>query len=147
MSSPAEIARQTIEIVNATGSTDEAMAGLESRMHPDIEWVNPEDAIEGGTRRGLAGMRLMFDNFFAGFGGASTMDIEEVEGRGDHALVISRPHVRGESSGADVARAAGGPDLHDREWADLQDRMALRHRRGALPLRARELAPCPVESS
>ena len=102
MAEPAEIARRTIEIVNSSGSADEAMAGLEPHLHPDIEWVNPEDAIEGGTRRGLTGMRLMFDNFFAGFGGASTTDVEEVESRGDRALVVGRPHVRGESSGADV---------------------------------------------
>ena len=102
MAEPAEIARRTIEIVNSSGSADEAMAGLEPHLHPDIEWVNPEDAIEGGTRRGLTGMRLMFDNFFAGFGGDSTTDVEEVEGRGDRALVVGRPHVRGESSGADV---------------------------------------------
>ena len=102
MTGPAEIARRTIEIVNSSGSTDEAMAGLEPHLHPEIKWVNPEDAIEGGTRRGLAGMRLMFENFFAGFGGASTTDVEEVEGRGDRALVVGRPHVRGESSGAEV---------------------------------------------
>ena len=78
------------------------MSALEPLLHPEIVWVNPHDAIEGGTRRGLAGMRLMFDNFFAGFGAASTSDIEEVAERGDLALIVARPHVRGESSGADV---------------------------------------------
>ena len=32
-------------------------------MDPEIEWVNPEDAIESGTRKGLAGMRTAFENF------------------------------------------------------------------------------------
>ena len=103
MPTPAEIARRAIEIVDSSGSADEAMAGLGPHLHPDIEWVNPEDAIEGGTRRGLTGMRLMFENFFAGFGAASTTDVEEIEERGDRALVVSRPQMRGESSGADVA--------------------------------------------
>jgi ketosteroid isomerase-like protein len=102
MPTPAEIARRTVDIVNSSASADEAMTGLELHLHPEIEWVNPEDAIEGGTRRGLTGMRLMFENFFAGFGGESTTDVEEIEGRGDRALVVGRPHVRGESSGADV---------------------------------------------
>ena len=32
----------------------------------------------------------------------STTDVEEIEGRGDRALVVSRPQIRGESSGAVV---------------------------------------------
>jgi SnoaL-like domain len=101
-SQPAEIARRVIELVNSSPSADEAMSALEPFLHPEIEWVNPHDAIEGGTRRGLAGMRLMFDNYFGGFGAASTTDLEEVKERGDLALTVGRPHVRGESSGADV---------------------------------------------
>jgi hypothetical protein len=102
MPASAEIARRTIEIVSSSASPDEAMTGLEPLLHPEIVWVNPEDAIEGGTRRGLNGMRLMFENFFAGFGGASTIEVEEIEGRGDRALAVSRPQMRGESSGAAV---------------------------------------------
>ena len=102
MAEPTEIALGMMEIVNSSASADEAMAGLEARFHPEIEYVNPEDAIEGGTRRGLDGMRLVFENYYAGVGGASTTDIEEVEGRGDRALVVGRPHLRGESSGVEV---------------------------------------------
>lgn len=91
-----------MENVNASGTASEAIEALEPILHPDIEWINPRDAIEGGTRRGLAGMRLVFDNFFAGFGADSTMDIEEVEERGGRALMVIRPQIRGESSGADV---------------------------------------------
>jgi ketosteroid isomerase-like protein len=107
MAEPAEIARRMMEIVNSSESPGEAMEALEPHLHPEIEYVNPPDAIEGGTRRGHAGMRLMFENFFAGAGANATTDIEEVEGRGDRALVVGRPHLRGESSGVDVL----GPEV------------------------------------
>jgi hypothetical protein len=107
MPGPADIARRTMESVNASGSASEAIAALEPLIHPDIEWVNPHDAIEGGTRRGLSGMRLVFDNFFAGFGASSTMEFEGVEERGDRALIVLRPQIRGESSGVDVP----GPEI------------------------------------
>ncbi len=103
MLTPAETARRAIEIVDSSASADEAMAGLGPHLHPEIEWVNPVDAIEGGTRHGLTGMRLMFENYFAGFGESSTTEVEELEGRGDRALLVSRPQMRGESSGAAVA--------------------------------------------
>ena len=90
-----------MQILNSSESPDEAMAALEPHLHPEIEYVNPPDAIEGGTRRGLSGMRAVFDNFY-GAGGAGTTDVKEIEERGDRALVTGRPHIRGASSGADV---------------------------------------------
>jgi hypothetical protein len=42
-------------------------------MHPDIEWVNPPDPIETGTRRGRSG----FQEAESGFGRAySSIEIE-----------------------------------------------------------------------
>jgi ketosteroid isomerase-like protein len=78
------------------------MAGLEELMHPNIEFVNPEDAIEGGTRKGFAGMRTAFENFFEGAGHAATVEIEEVRERGELVFVRMRIHARGTSSGAEV---------------------------------------------
>jgi ketosteroid isomerase-like protein len=92
-----------MEIMNSSRSVDEAMAALEPRLHPEIEWVNPDDAIEPGTRRGLDGMRLVLENLYDGAGAASTAEVEEIEGRGDRVLIVARPHVRGETSGAELA--------------------------------------------
>ena len=39
------------EVMNRKESADAVMAELEELMDPEIEWVNPEDAIESGTRR------------------------------------------------------------------------------------------------
>jgi ketosteroid isomerase-like protein len=63
-----EIARRAFEAMNRSESADAVMAELEELMDPEIEWVNPEDGIESGTRKGLAGMRTALENFYEGAG-------------------------------------------------------------------------------
>jgi ketosteroid isomerase-like protein len=104
-----ELVRRGFEVINRSeGSVDAVMAGLEELMHPNIELVNPEDAIEGGTRKGFAGMRTYFENFFDGAGRAATFEIEEVRERGELVFVRMRIHARGTSSGAEVVSPPGG---------------------------------------
>ena len=91
-----------MESINSSRSADEAMAALEPLLHPDIEWVNPPDAIEPGTRRGMDGMRLMLENLFAGGGPGWSNEIEGIDETDGRALVLGRPWVHGESSGAEV---------------------------------------------
>ena len=97
-----EIVRRYGEVINRSESVDAVMAELEKLMHPDIELVNPEDAIEGGTRKGLAGMRTATENFFDGAGRAARVEVEEVHERGDRVFVRLRVHARGASSGAEA---------------------------------------------
>jgi ketosteroid isomerase-like protein len=97
-----EIVRRYGEVINRSESVDAVMAELEDLIHPEIEWVNPEDAIEGGTRKGLAGMRTALENFFDGAGRAATVEIEEVHERGDRVFVRLRVHARGAASGAEA---------------------------------------------
>jgi ketosteroid isomerase-like protein len=97
-----ELVRRAYEVINRSESVDAAMAELEGLMHPEIEFVNPEDAIEGGTRKGLAGMRTALQNFFAGAGSRATMELEQVQARGDRVFVRLRVHARGASSGAEA---------------------------------------------
>lgn len=78
------------------------MAELKDLIHPEIEWVNPEDAIEGGTRKGLAGVRTALENFFDGAGRAATIELEQVYERGNRVLARLRIHARGSSSGAEA---------------------------------------------
>lgn len=96
------IARRIFEIVSFRESVDEAMADLEPLLDPEIEWVNPADAIEGGIRKGLTGMRTVIENFIAGAGTGATLEIMEVDDRGDRVFVLDRIHARGASSGASV---------------------------------------------
>ena len=48
-----ELVRRAFEVINRSQSVDAVMAGLEELMHPTIELVNPEDAIEGGHAQRL----------------------------------------------------------------------------------------------
>jgi ketosteroid isomerase-like protein len=97
-----EQVRRAFDVINSGESVDAVMAGLEELMHPEIEFVNPEDAIEGGTRKGFAGIRTAFENFFDGAGRAATVEIEEVRERGERVFVRVRIHARGATSGAEA---------------------------------------------
>lgn len=97
-----QIVRRTIEVINSSESVDEAMSAFEPLMDPEIEWVNPEDAIERGTRRGADGMRKVLENFIAGAGGGATAELEELEERGDRVFIRGRLHARGDRSGAEA---------------------------------------------
>jgi SnoaL-like protein len=76
--------------------------------HPEIEFVNPEEAIEGGTRQGLAAIRTVVENFFDGAGRAATIELEQVYERGNRVLARFRIHARGSSSGAEAVGPPGG---------------------------------------
>jgi hypothetical protein len=84
------------------------MAELKDLIHPEIEFVNPEEAIEGGTRQGLAGIRTVVENFFDGAGRAATIELEQVYERGSRVLARFRIHARGSSSGAEAVGPPGG---------------------------------------
>ena len=82
---------------------EEAIAtGIEEFWDPEIEYVNPEDAIEGGTRRGVAGMQTVMENLIAGVGGGATFEIEELEEKGDRVFSTMRIRARGAASGVEV---------------------------------------------
>ena len=102
-----ELVRRWYEVINRSESVDAVMAGLEDLMDPEVEYVNPADAIEGGTRKGLAGMRTAFENFFAGAGNRVTLELEQLHERGDRVLVLGRIRAKGASSGAEVVSAPG----------------------------------------
>jgi ketosteroid isomerase-like protein len=96
------IVRRVLEVISESGSVDAAMAELEQLMHPEIEFVNPEDAIERGTRTGEAGIRTVLESFIAGAGGGATLELEQVGERGGRVFTVTRIHARGASSGVEV---------------------------------------------
>jgi ketosteroid isomerase-like protein len=97
-----EIVRRVTEVFNHSESVDAAMAELEKLMHPEIEFVNPDDAIERGTRTGKDGIRTVLENVVAGAGGGATFELEEVSERGERVLALTRLRARGAASGAEV---------------------------------------------
>ena len=104
MSSQAEAPiRKFYELMSRGLSADGVIADLEALLHPDVEYVNPPDAVEPGTRRGIAGWRTAVASTLEGLGSTPTFEIEEFVARGD--LVFSRVSIRtgGTASGVEVA--------------------------------------------
>lgn len=104
MASPNEkIVRRVTEVVNTCNSVEEAIAtGVEELWDPQIEWVNPEDAVERGTRKGVAGMRTVLENLLAGAGAGATVELEELRERGDRVFTRTRIHTRGAASAIEM---------------------------------------------
>ena len=75
-------------------------------LDPEIEWVNPPDALERGTRRGVdafgSAARTVGDTFED-----VGVDIDEMLDAGDRVVVLATLHGRGRGSGADVERRQG----------------------------------------
>src|SRR2546426_5760182 len=69
-------------------------------LHPDIEWVNPEGALEPGTRRGLDS----FDQAFAAMREAFEwirIEPREFLDAGDQVVVLATFIARGRGSGVE----------------------------------------------
>jgi ketosteroid isomerase-like protein len=75
-------------------------------LDPEIEWVNPPDAIERGTRRGIEAFSDAADAVSDTFEGVG-VDIDEILDAGDEVVVLATLHGRGRGSGADVERRQG----------------------------------------
>ena len=94
------MSRENVELVRnihaalARGKSPSSL-GL---LHPDIEWVNPEGALEPGTRRGLdsfdgaiAAISEAFDRF--------RIEPREFLDAGDQVVVVATFIARGRESG------------------------------------------------
>ena len=77
------------------------MADIGELLHPEVEFVNPPDALETGTRRGADGVQLALGNYLAGVGDAD-FEIEQVIERGDKVYARGRLHGIGVSRGLDI---------------------------------------------
>ena len=75
-------------------------------LDPEIEWVNPPDAIERGVRRGLDAFSTAANAVADTFEGVG-VDIDEMLDAGDRVVVLATLHGRGRGSGAAVERRQG----------------------------------------
>ena len=96
------IVRRLFDAINEASSGDEVMAEIGAWLHTDVEFVNPADALEGGTRRGPDGIKTAIENYIAGIGPEGMFEIEQLVERGDTVFVRGRNHLRGVSSGIEV---------------------------------------------
>ena len=75
-------------------------------LDPEIEWVNPPDAVERGTRRGIDEFATAASAVGDTFEGVR-LDIDEMFDAGDRVVVLATLHGRGRGSGAKVERRQG----------------------------------------
>jgi ketosteroid isomerase-like protein len=75
-------------------------------LDPEIEWVNPPDAVEAGAREGIDAFGTAVDTLAATFEGVR-VDIEEMFDVGDRVVVVATLHGHGRGSGADIERRQG----------------------------------------
>jgi ketosteroid isomerase-like protein len=64
----------------------------------DAEWVNPDDAVEPGTRRGADSFLEAVASVFEGWE-ESLFEIERVIERGDDVIALGRLRTRGRATG------------------------------------------------
>ena len=96
-----DIVRRIYEVWGEEGSP--VSSGL---LDPEIEWVNPPEAVEPGTRRGIeefaTAARTVADTFEE-----VGVEIERLMDAGERVVVIATLRGRGRGSGADVERRQG----------------------------------------
>ena len=93
--------RRIYEVWDKEGSP--VSSGL---LDPEIEWVNPPEAVEPGTRRGIEAFADAARTVAETFQGVR-VEIERLMDAGERVVVIATLRGRGRGSGADVERRQG----------------------------------------
>jgi ketosteroid isomerase-like protein len=75
-------------------------------LHPDIEWVNPSDALEPGTRAGIEAFSSITEELYDTIGDFR-MDVERLIDAGGRVVVIATMRGRGGASGVEIERRHG----------------------------------------
>jgi ketosteroid isomerase-like protein len=95
---------RTIEALLAAFRRGDAEAMLDLN-HPDAEWVNPDYAIEPGTRRGREEIGRAIERIFEFF---ETVEIESMERTPDgRILAVTRVRSRGIAGGPGIEGLTG----------------------------------------
>jgi len=75
-------------------------------LHPDIEWVNPSNALEPGTRTGIEAFTAITDELHDTIGDFR-MEVERCVDVGDRVVVIATMRGYGSTSGVEIQRRHG----------------------------------------
>jgi ketosteroid isomerase-like protein len=75
-------------------------------LHPDIEWVNPSDALEPGTRTGLEAFTSVIEGLDDTIRDLR-MEVERCIDAEDRVVVIATMRGYGSTSGVEVERQHG----------------------------------------
>jgi ketosteroid isomerase-like protein len=75
--------------------------GTRELLDPEIEWINPEDAVEPGERHGLGGWDTALGRMQDSFA-ESRVEVERIAESGERVASAVTLHVRGRGSGAET---------------------------------------------
>jgi ketosteroid isomerase-like protein len=75
-------------------------------LHPDIEWVNPSDALEAGTRKGIDAFTSITEDLDHTIGDFR-MEVERFIDVGDRVVVIATMRGHGIGSGVEIENRHG----------------------------------------
>jgi ketosteroid isomerase-like protein len=75
-------------------------------LHPDIEWVNPSDALEPGTRTGIDAFTSITEGLDDTIRDLR-MDVERFIDAGGRVVVIATMRGQGSTSGVEIERRHG----------------------------------------
>jgi ketosteroid isomerase-like protein len=92
------MSEQNVELVRSIYAAWLQGESARSMIDPEVEYVNPPDAVESGTRRGrraFAGIRDAYDDV--------RIEPEElIDAGGDEVVVIARVTGKGRGSGVEI---------------------------------------------
>jgi ketosteroid isomerase-like protein len=95
---------ETVEALLAAFRRGDVEAMLDLN-HPDAEWVNPDYAIEPGTRRGREEIRRAIERIFEFF---ETVEVESMERTPDGRILVgARVRSRGMAGGPGIEALTG----------------------------------------
>jgi ketosteroid isomerase-like protein len=95
--------KSAVEVVRSVYAAwnREDLPGPEGLLDADIEYVNPPDAVEPGTRRGLEAFARAVAKTLEGWE-TWQMELEHAESEGDDVAVVVSYRARGRASGLEV---------------------------------------------
>lgn len=96
VSGNAEIVRRLYEAFNRRDT-----AAARELMDPDVEWVNPDEAIEPGTRSGYEQYQGALGRLRDSFSEASVV-VDRLHESGERVAAVVRLHVRARESGVEL---------------------------------------------
>jgi uncharacterized protein len=96
-----EIVRRIYVAMEETGSFE--ASGL---LHADVEWVNPDSAVEPGTRKGSSAFEAAWSSIKDSFETVEFAPRDFLDA-GDDVVLITIMRARGHGSGADVEHPQG----------------------------------------
>jgi ketosteroid isomerase-like protein len=98
---PAAIVKRFVDAINQAAEEGAGVEALVARvvhlLDPEVEYVNPPDALEPGARRGIEGMAMVARNLREA--GVHRWEVERLVERGDRVACVLRLHIAGPASG------------------------------------------------